>query len=162
MKEETADPRRTPFVSALQEKGSVQLVHQWPTADFQIGGTTDGCFLPGWSVRATRPRACREGRTWRSQVPAACGGPMQSRQKPHGTSARVSARPSRMTSRHPRCGRTREPRPRWSPGPRRVLPGRLGPELVLSACGGGLEIQLPGYSGRQMVFDRHENVETDS
>lgn len=30
----------------LQEAGGVQLLHQWPTADFQNGGT-DGCFLPG-------------------------------------------------------------------------------------------------------------------
>ncbi|XP_074194762.1 LOW QUALITY PROTEIN: cilia- and flagella-associated protein 46 [Rhinolophus sinicus] len=29
-----------------QEKGNVQLLHHWPTADFQIGGTTDGSFLP--------------------------------------------------------------------------------------------------------------------
>ncbi|KAM5241604.1 cilia- and flagella-associated protein 46 isoform 3-T3 [Hipposideros larvatus] len=29
-----------------QEKGNVQLLHQWPTADFQNGGATDGSFLP--------------------------------------------------------------------------------------------------------------------
>ncbi|XP_014649525.1 PREDICTED: cilia- and flagella-associated protein 46 [Ceratotherium simum simum] len=30
-----------------QEKGKMLLLHQWPTADFQSGGTTEGCFLPG-------------------------------------------------------------------------------------------------------------------
>ncbi|XP_021567858.1 cilia- and flagella-associated protein 46-like, partial [Carlito syrichta] len=29
-----------------QEKGKTQLLHQWPTADFQGGGTADGSFLP--------------------------------------------------------------------------------------------------------------------
>ncbi|XP_016061813.1 PREDICTED: cilia- and flagella-associated protein 46 [Miniopterus natalensis] len=29
-----------------QEKGDVQLLHQWPTADFQSGGTSEGSFLP--------------------------------------------------------------------------------------------------------------------
>lgn len=29
-----------------QDNGGVQLLHQWPTADFQNGGT-DGYFLPG-------------------------------------------------------------------------------------------------------------------
>ncbi|KAF6317002.1 cilia and flagella associated protein 46 [Rhinolophus ferrumequinum] len=29
-----------------QEKGNVQLLHHWPTAHFQNGGTTDGSFLP--------------------------------------------------------------------------------------------------------------------
>uniref|UniRef100_A0A2I3S9N7 Cilia and flagella associated protein 46 n=1 Tax=Pan troglodytes TaxID=9598 RepID=A0A2I3S9N7_PANTR len=30
-----------------QEKGKTLLLHQWPTADFQGGGTTEGYFLPG-------------------------------------------------------------------------------------------------------------------
>eukprot|EP00070_Physeter_catodon_P030862 XP_028337756.1 cilia- and flagella-associated protein 46 [Physeter catodon] len=30
-----------------QEKGKTLLLHQWPTADFQSGGTTEGCFLSG-------------------------------------------------------------------------------------------------------------------
>ncbi|KAL4698410.1 hypothetical protein H8959_011067 [Pygathrix nigripes] len=30
-----------------QEKGKTQLLHQWPAADFQGGGTTEGYFLPG-------------------------------------------------------------------------------------------------------------------
>ncbi|ELW67298.1 hypothetical protein TREES_T100016876 [Tupaia chinensis] len=30
-----------------QEKGKTLLLHQWPTADFQSGGTTEGYFLPG-------------------------------------------------------------------------------------------------------------------
>ncbi|XP_036685221.1 cilia- and flagella-associated protein 46 isoform X2 [Balaenoptera musculus] len=30
-----------------QEKGETLLLHQWPTADFQSGGTTEGCFLSG-------------------------------------------------------------------------------------------------------------------
>ncbi|XP_054441049.1 cilia- and flagella-associated protein 46 [Pteronotus mesoamericanus] len=30
-----------------QEKGSTQRLHQWPTADFQGGGTSDISFLPG-------------------------------------------------------------------------------------------------------------------
>ncbi|XP_059517976.1 cilia- and flagella-associated protein 46 [Myotis daubentonii] len=29
-----------------QEKGDVQLLHQWPTADLQSGGTSEGSFLP--------------------------------------------------------------------------------------------------------------------
>ncbi|XP_007452074.1 PREDICTED: tetratricopeptide repeat protein 40 [Lipotes vexillifer] len=29
------------------EKGKTLLLHQWPTADFQSGGTTEGCFLSG-------------------------------------------------------------------------------------------------------------------
>lgn len=31
----------------LQEKGGTLLLHQWPTADFQSGGMTEGNFLPG-------------------------------------------------------------------------------------------------------------------
>lgn len=31
----------------LQEKGDLQLLHQWPTADLQTGGTSEGSFLPG-------------------------------------------------------------------------------------------------------------------
>ncbi|KAI4530357.1 hypothetical protein MG293_019246 [Ovis ammon polii] len=30
-----------------QEKGGTLLLHQWPTADFQSGGMTEGSFLPG-------------------------------------------------------------------------------------------------------------------
>ncbi|XP_026968831.1 cilia- and flagella-associated protein 46 [Sagmatias obliquidens] len=30
-----------------QEKGKTLLLHQWPTADFQSGGTMEGCFLSG-------------------------------------------------------------------------------------------------------------------
>ncbi|XP_065779668.1 cilia- and flagella-associated protein 46 isoform X5 [Muntiacus reevesi] len=30
-----------------QEKGATLLLHQWPTADFQSGGMTEGNFLPG-------------------------------------------------------------------------------------------------------------------
>nr|XP_033697747.1 cilia- and flagella-associated protein 46 [Tursiops truncatus] len=30
-----------------QEKGKTLLLHQWPTADFQSGGTLEGCFLSG-------------------------------------------------------------------------------------------------------------------
>uniref|UniRef100_A0ABI7X214 Cilia and flagella associated protein 46 n=1 Tax=Felis catus TaxID=9685 RepID=A0ABI7X214_FELCA len=30
-----------------QEKGKTLLLHQWPTADFQSGGTPEGHFLPG-------------------------------------------------------------------------------------------------------------------
>ncbi|XP_027384272.1 cilia- and flagella-associated protein 46 isoform X3 [Bos indicus x Bos taurus] len=30
-----------------QEKGGTLLLHQWPTADFQSGGMTEGNFLPG-------------------------------------------------------------------------------------------------------------------
>ncbi|XP_023492381.2 cilia- and flagella-associated protein 46 isoform X4 [Equus caballus] len=30
-----------------QEKGKTLLLHQWPTADLQSGGTTEGYFLPG-------------------------------------------------------------------------------------------------------------------
>ncbi|XP_069914365.1 cilia- and flagella-associated protein 46 isoform X3 [Oryctolagus cuniculus] len=30
-----------------QEKGKTLLLHQWPTADFQVGGTPEGSFLPG-------------------------------------------------------------------------------------------------------------------
>ncbi|XP_057591801.1 cilia- and flagella-associated protein 46 [Hippopotamus amphibius kiboko] len=30
-----------------QEKGKTLLLHQWPTADFQSGGTTEGSFLSG-------------------------------------------------------------------------------------------------------------------
>nr|XP_058910979.1 cilia- and flagella-associated protein 46 [Kogia breviceps] len=30
-----------------QEKGKTLLLHQWPTADFQSAGTTEGCFLSG-------------------------------------------------------------------------------------------------------------------
>ncbi|XP_070326623.1 cilia- and flagella-associated protein 46 isoform X5 [Odocoileus virginianus] len=30
-----------------QEKGAALLLHQWPTADFQSGGMTEGNFLPG-------------------------------------------------------------------------------------------------------------------
>ncbi|XP_008581370.1 PREDICTED: tetratricopeptide repeat protein 40, partial [Galeopterus variegatus] len=30
-----------------QEKGKTLFLHQWPTADFQSGGTTEGYFLPG-------------------------------------------------------------------------------------------------------------------
>ncbi|KAI5270262.1 Cilia- And Flagella-Associated Protein 46 [Manis pentadactyla] len=33
--------------AAKQEKGKTLLLHQWPTADFQSGETTEGCFSPG-------------------------------------------------------------------------------------------------------------------
>ncbi|XP_073096194.1 cilia- and flagella-associated protein 46 isoform X2 [Manis javanica] len=33
--------------AAKREKGKTLLLHQWPTADFQSGETTEGCFSPG-------------------------------------------------------------------------------------------------------------------
>lgn len=40
----------------LQEK-EVQLLHQWPTADFQSGGTSEGSVLPGsWAQRSHSAR----------------------------------------------------------------------------------------------------------
>ncbi|KAF5914545.1 hypothetical protein HPG69_010817 [Diceros bicornis minor] len=38
---------KTEAEARKQEKGKMLLLHQWPTADFQSGGTTEGCFLPG-------------------------------------------------------------------------------------------------------------------
>lgn len=42
-----------------QERQEVQLLHQWPTADLQSGGTSQGSFLPGVPPRP--PHAGQDG-----------------------------------------------------------------------------------------------------